>query len=216
MSTASGRYDRVSIWLHWTIGLGIVAIAVIELLRGELFAKGSVPREALKALHDPAGTIIFALILLRVVWRVTHPVPALPPGMHDLGALRGEAHACLALSVDRRDAAAGFCRDLCARSAGRFWTVPDRFSAQRLRQPGCGARLEGSARLFGGGYSCDRVHSRACCFVAPLRSQGRCADAYAAEPSCRSSSNCQSAQPRCARLNRASGHQSSSFLLLNV
>ena len=82
MSTASGRYDRVSIWLHWTIGLGIVAIAVIELLRGELFAKGSVPREALKALHDPAGTIIFALILLRVVWRLTHPVPALPPGMH--------------------------------------------------------------------------------------------------------------------------------------
>ena len=82
MSTTSGRYDRVSIWLHWTIGLGIIAIAVVELLRGELFAKGSVPREALKALHDPAGTIIFALILLRVVWRVAHPVPALPPGMH--------------------------------------------------------------------------------------------------------------------------------------
>ncbi len=100
MSTTSGRYDRVSIWLHWTIGLGIIAIAVIELLRGELFAKGSAPREALKALHDPAGTIIFALILLRVVWRFTHVVPALPPGMRDWERLAAKlTHVSLYLLI---------------------------------------------------------------------------------------------------------------------
>ncbi len=56
MNDVSRRYDGVSVFLHWTIGVGIIAVAVIELLRGEMFAKGSVMRETLKALHDPAGT----------------------------------------------------------------------------------------------------------------------------------------------------------------
>lgn len=82
MQTSPSRYDRISISLHWTIGLGIIAIAAVELLRGELFAKGSVPREALKALHEPAGIIIFGLIMLRLFWRATHDAPALQ-GMRD-------------------------------------------------------------------------------------------------------------------------------------
>jgi cytochrome b561 len=81
MQTTPARYDGVSILLHWIIALGIIAIAAVELLRGELFAKGSAPREVLKAIHDHAGTVIFALILLRLVWRATHAKPALPAGM---------------------------------------------------------------------------------------------------------------------------------------
>ena len=203
MSTTSGRYDRVSIWLHWTIGLGIIAIAVVELLRGELFAKGSVPREALKALHDPAGTIIFALILLRVVWRVAHPVPALPPGMHAWERFAAKlTHVSLYLLIvvmPLLGFAATFARGRPV-DFGLFQiTSPLSVSVSR----DVARSLEGGARLFGRGHSCDRVRSRACCFVAPLRSQGRCPDAHAAEPSCRSSSDCQSAQPRCARLNLA-------------
>ena len=83
MQTSPSRYDHISIMLHWMIGLGIIAIAAVELLRGELFAKGSVPREALKALHEPAGIIILALIVLRLVWRATHDAPALPLGMRN-------------------------------------------------------------------------------------------------------------------------------------
>jgi len=71
----------VSIVLHWSVGLLIVAIAAIELLRGEVFPKGSYFREALKALHDPAGTVVFALVLLRLVWRSAHSPPAMPDSM---------------------------------------------------------------------------------------------------------------------------------------
>jgi cytochrome b561 len=37
----------------------------------------------LKALHEPAGIIIFGLIMLRLFWRATHDVPALPQEMRD-------------------------------------------------------------------------------------------------------------------------------------
>jgi cytochrome b561 len=37
-------------------------------------------REALKALHDPAGTVVFALILVRLVWRSSHTPPETPSG----------------------------------------------------------------------------------------------------------------------------------------
>lgn len=66
MNNAANRYDKVSIWLHWSIGIAIISIAAIEILRGELFSKGSILRETLKALHDPAGTVAFALIIVRL------------------------------------------------------------------------------------------------------------------------------------------------------
>ena len=81
MNTAASRYDKVSIWLHWSIGIAIIVIAAIELLRGELFAKGSFLREGLKALHDPAGTVVFALIVVRLAWRSVHAAPAMPDSM---------------------------------------------------------------------------------------------------------------------------------------
>jgi len=75
------RYDGVSITLHWIVGISIVAVAAIELLRGEVFPKGSYFREALKALHDPAGTVVFGLVILRLMWRSAHSPPAMPETM---------------------------------------------------------------------------------------------------------------------------------------
>ena len=78
MRKDQARYDTVSIVLHWSVGISIIAIAAIELLRGEIFPKGSYFREALKALHDPAGTVVFALVMLRLLWR-----PAMPESMRN-------------------------------------------------------------------------------------------------------------------------------------
>lgn len=75
------RYDSVSIFLHWSIGLSVIAIGLAEMLRGELFAKGSAMREGLKAIHEPAGLVVFALILIRVIWRLAHRVPEMPESM---------------------------------------------------------------------------------------------------------------------------------------
>ena len=79
MSDAPRRYDGVTVFLHWSIGVGIIVVAAAELLRGE-FPKGAM-REGLKVLHDPAGTVVFALVLMRLVWRSTHTAPQMPDGM---------------------------------------------------------------------------------------------------------------------------------------
>lgn len=79
MSSNPARFDRVAIFLHWCIGLGIIAIAAVEILRGEL-PKGNAIREALKLVHNPAGTVIFVLVLVRITWRLSHPAPAAPAG----------------------------------------------------------------------------------------------------------------------------------------
>lgn len=81
MNNSPARFDRVSIALHWSIGAAIIAVAAIEILRGELFPKGSYYREALKVFHDPAGTVVLALVLLRLIWRSTHAAPAMPVSM---------------------------------------------------------------------------------------------------------------------------------------
>lgn len=81
MHTATPRYDSVSIALHWIIGIGIIVVGLAEMLRGEIFARGSAPREFLKVLHEPAGIVLLALIALRIVWRLLHRPPELPGDM---------------------------------------------------------------------------------------------------------------------------------------
>jgi cytochrome b561 len=81
MQKLPNRFDTVSIILHWSVAIAIVAVAAIELLRGEVFPRGRVLRETLKALHNPAGTVVIGLILLRILWRLAHPAPAMPESM---------------------------------------------------------------------------------------------------------------------------------------
>jgi cytochrome b561 len=100
MPKSPERFDTVSIVLHWSIGTAIIAIAAIELLRGEVFPRGSFMREALKALHDPAGTVVFGLILLRILWRFVHPAPAMPQGMRSWETIAAKlTHFALSLMM---------------------------------------------------------------------------------------------------------------------
>ena len=69
MSTDRKTYDATTIAFHWIIGIGIILLAGTELIRHE-FPKGSFVREGLKPLHQPLGTILFGLILLRIAYRV--------------------------------------------------------------------------------------------------------------------------------------------------
>jgi cytochrome b561 len=68
--TTRDRYDLGTIAFHWVVGIGIILLAGTELIRHEL-PKGSFFRESLKAIHQPAGTALLALILLRVAYRLT-------------------------------------------------------------------------------------------------------------------------------------------------
>jgi len=70
MQKRASSYDKVTVLLHWTIGIGIIAIGLLEMLRHEV-PKGTFLRGGLKALHQPAGTVLFALIMVRIMWRAT-------------------------------------------------------------------------------------------------------------------------------------------------
>lgn len=79
MSPAPVRhYDRTTIILHWVIGIGIILLAGTELIRHE-FPRGSAIRVGLAPIHQPLGLTLFALILFRLVWRLTGArVPHVP------------------------------------------------------------------------------------------------------------------------------------------
>lgn len=84
------RYDRMSVALHWSVGLAILA----------QFALGwwmiDIPKDppGIRAwwfnLHKSIGLTLVAFVVLRLVWRATHPAPPLPgtlPRMQRLAAL---------------------------------------------------------------------------------------------------------------------------------
>lgn len=63
------KYDNVMVILHWVIGVGILLLGGLELFRQE-FPRGHVIREALRPIHQPLGATLFALICIRVTWRL--------------------------------------------------------------------------------------------------------------------------------------------------
>lgn len=96
MRASTLRYDSVAILLHWVIGIGIIVVGLAEILREQLWAKGAAPREFLKVLHEPLGLLIFALILVRILWRIAHAPPEMPDGTRAWEALAAKAtHAAL-------------------------------------------------------------------------------------------------------------------------
>ncbi len=85
---SANRYGALSIGLHWLMLLLFVAVYACIELRG-YFPKGSDPREALKVWHFMLGLSVLALALLRVLLRLTSPVPRIepmPPGWQKLSA----------------------------------------------------------------------------------------------------------------------------------
>lgn len=74
-STNSPRYTKVAIWLHWLIGLAVIANIGLAMLTEGL------PREAHReamAIHKALGIAILALTVLRILWRLGHKPPPLP------------------------------------------------------------------------------------------------------------------------------------------
>ena len=109
--------------------------------RGEIFPKGSYFREALRAFHDPAGTVVFALVLLRLFWRSAHSSPAMPESMRswERGAARLTHYALYAMMV--AIPAHRNYRHICWRAAGRSISdfFSNRLSARSTRQRGANA-----------------------------------------------------------------------------
>ena len=98
MNQASTRYTKMAIVLHWLIAIGIFAMFALGWYMSELpkeapkqiaydlfdwgiytwqLAEAASPRTFYFNLHKSIGVTILALIIIRVLWRITHRPPAL-------------------------------------------------------------------------------------------------------------------------------------------
>lgn len=71
---AQDRYSRVARALHWGMGLLIIANLAGGLLH-------DLNKDLIMPLHKATGVLLLALAVLRIVWRMMHPAPALPATM---------------------------------------------------------------------------------------------------------------------------------------
>ncbi|MGO7133584.1 YceI family protein [Rhizobium leguminosarum] len=77
------RYSSVAIILHWTTALLVISMIPMGWWMVRAIDKPGTQQLAyqLFQVHKSIGFAILALTLLRVVWRLTHPITALPAGM---------------------------------------------------------------------------------------------------------------------------------------
>ena len=73
------RYTRTAIALHWLIALMLFGMFGLGLYMADLPL--SPTKLKLYSYHKWAGVTVFLLVLLRLGWRITPPVPAMPEGM---------------------------------------------------------------------------------------------------------------------------------------
>ncbi|PHS27170.1 MAG: cytochrome b [Methylophaga sp.] len=84
MENSSPRYDRVQVTLHWLIAAIVFFMIGLGLYMVELPKKWELPpgEESVRAfyflLHKSMGITVAMLMILRVVWRLTHKVPPMP------------------------------------------------------------------------------------------------------------------------------------------
>lgn len=92
-------YDRVSIWLHWLIAAAMAIQFATGWLWG-IYERGSEPRFILFRIHIVVGSVIFALALIRISWRLTHKAPPPPAGMSRATFIASKAaHGLLYLAI---------------------------------------------------------------------------------------------------------------------
>ncbi len=88
-TSAASRYDNTAIALHWLIALLLLGVATIGLLFDDL--KGDVKAYWLN-IHAAVGVTIIALVILRLVWRISHKPPALTPAQSIFHLASSAAH----------------------------------------------------------------------------------------------------------------------------
>ena len=77
----AARYDRVTIWLHWGVGVLLLAEIAFGLLLDEIAPRGTPARAGVINLHKSFGIVLGVLIVVRIAWRVGHAPPPWPATM---------------------------------------------------------------------------------------------------------------------------------------
>lgn len=125
--TASGmpRYNGVAQALHWLTALLVVAVLPLAWVATSL-ARDAPSKGDMFVLHKSVGLTLFALVVVRIVWRILHPAPP-EPRMPAALALLGRINHWLLYAVFLIMPASGYLLSAFAgRSTPYFWlfTVP--------------------------------------------------------------------------------------------
>ncbi|CAM3584157.1 cytochrome b [Paracoccus nototheniae] len=77
MAGRGGGYGTTARTLHWLVALLLLAMIPVGLIMtGE--GIGRALQDRLFIFHKNVGSLLIAIVALRVVWRLTHPAPPLP------------------------------------------------------------------------------------------------------------------------------------------
>ncbi|MBL8548493.1 MAG: cytochrome b/b6 domain-containing protein [Hyphomonadaceae bacterium] len=81
--TSASRYSAVAIVLHWAIATAIIGNILIGWWMGDALKEPASQAQAIAAfqLHKSIGLSVLLLSLVRLGWRLGHPVPPLPAHM---------------------------------------------------------------------------------------------------------------------------------------
>ena len=72
-------YDSTSKKLHWLIAAIIISLLIAGFIMGDLPKSPS--RHLIYNLHKSFGTTVLLLMIIRIIWRLTHTPPKLPNTM---------------------------------------------------------------------------------------------------------------------------------------
>ncbi|MDT8992427.1 cytochrome b [Curvibacter sp. APW13] len=78
-TSSATRYSTTAVVLHWVLGLALVGLFVVGTYMTDL--PFSPTRLKLYNWHKWAGVTVLILSVVRLLWRLTHPAPALPQSM---------------------------------------------------------------------------------------------------------------------------------------
>lgn len=76
---ARWHYAAPAIILHWTLAILIAAMVGVGWYM--MYTEDEPGSERFFNLHKSVGIVVFALVLLRIVWRLTHKPAPLPPSV---------------------------------------------------------------------------------------------------------------------------------------
>lgn len=129
MTNNAARYDRVQIFLHWLIAAIIFGMIALGLFMVELPKQSELPpgEESVRAfyflMHKSMGITVAMLIILRVIWRLTHKAPALPDSVSKWQQkAAGAVHGLIYLLMIAMPLS-GFIQSSLSKYSTKFWGI---------------------------------------------------------------------------------------------
>jgi len=130
LTNTEDRYGAVARALHWGMFV-LIALLIAAVEVRDIFPKDSGGRTFLMELHKSCGVLVFALVWLRLAWRLLNSVPEQPEGPRWQQQLAGGMVVALYLLMIGLPLSGYLASSLAGRPVGLFglFELPNPFTA---------------------------------------------------------------------------------------